>query len=90
MNISGGTTGDMGIICPPPEMFCSPPQFTPRIISSVLKLAKIWQFQYKNGKFVHALHAFFTFLPLKNFSSPFASQNFDTGTTTDEHAISAV
>ena len=45
------------------------PRFLPKIISNVLKLAKISEFQHKNDTF-YVLRALFTFVASKNFLSP--------------------
>ena len=68
--ISGGAGGGGhgGIF---PKKYLLPSQFAPKIVSYVFKLAKIQQFQHKNGKFLLALLAFFI-LPPKNLCSPFA------------------
>ena len=59
--VSGGTTEVHGSICPQNIFFL--PQFSPKIMTNVLKLDQIWWFQHKTGKniyFWHALHTFFT------------------------------
>ena len=56
-----------------------PPSFAPKIISNVLKLAQIWQFQYKNVKFL----CIYTFLlSLKFCLAPPIGPNFVAGTAT--------
>ena len=49
---------------PPPPILASPSPVCPKNnLKCVKKLATIWQFQHKNGKFLYASHTFFTFLP---------------------------
>ena len=63
--------GTMGHLPPPPNIF-----LPPKIISNVLKLAQIRQFQYKNDKFLYALSTYFTLLPpQKIFLSSFRAAN---------------
>ena len=59
----------------PKYIFFPRPMF-PQIISDALKLAQIWQFKHRNGKFLPASHLgvhmhffffFFTFLPHSKF-----------------------
>ena len=50
-----------------------PPPVSPKIMTNVVKLDQIWQFQYINGKnsrYLHASYAFLTFLPPYNFLLP--------------------
>ena len=63
-----------------PKIFYYPlPVFHPKIISNVLKLTQIWQFQHQMAFFLRASRAFFTYHP-KNCSFP---SNFDVGAATD-------
>ena len=61
--VSGGATvghGEGGISSK--KYFLPPPKFSPKIMTSVLKLEQIWQFQHKNIKNINFLHALHTFI----------------------------
>ena len=82
---SASTTEGQGGI--PANTYFLAPQFSQKIISNVLKLAQIWQFQHKNEKFLQASCKSFTFFCPLNFFSPSPPlppfpPNFDAGAAT--------